>query len=100
MSPEWRWINFLLLQLGALMMPNGGKRGERERRGGDGERRIFMMKTGEMKWNGGSQMSQNRENAAKLGKFFVALFQKTRANGREGGRGGGGGGTRARHERA
>ena len=52
------------------MMPNG-------ERGG-----IFMMKTGEMKWNGGSQMSQNRENAAKLGKFFVALFQKTRANGK------------------
>lgn len=39
-----------------------------------------MMKTGEMKWNGGSQNTV--EKAAKLGKFFVALFQKTRANGK------------------
>ena len=40
-----------------------------------------MMKTGEMKWNGGSQ-NTTKEKAAKLGKFFVALFQKTRANGK------------------
>ena len=65
--PEWMRINFLLLS--SLMMPNGRERG------------IFMMKTGEMKWNGGSQNTAE-ENAAKLGKFFVALFQKTRANGK------------------
>ena len=68
--PEWMRINFLLLS--SLMMPNGRERG------------IFMMKTGEMKWNGGSQntAAEEEEKAAKLGKFFVALFQKTRANGK------------------
>ena len=39
--PEWMRINFLLLS--SLMMPNAARGG------------IFMMKTGEMKWNGGSQ---------------------------------------------
>lgn len=67
--PEWRRINFLLLS--SLMMPNG-----REERGEN----IHDE-------NGGNEMERGqpkhrRETAAKLGKFFVALFQKTRANGK------------------
>ena len=58
------------------MMPNGRERGEN----------IHDE-------NGGNEMERGQpkiqeENAAKLGKFFVALFQKTRANGKnEGERG-------------
>ena len=42
------------------MMPNGT----------GGKRRIFMMKTGEMKWNGGSQNTGNEENGGQIGKVF------------------------------
>ena len=57
------------------MMPNGREeRGENihDENGGN------EMERGQPKHSG----REKRENAAKLGKFFVALFQKTRANGK------------------